>query len=91
MLVSRVYAYILGLDNNGHMLLTAFDALTIATRTILGRNMNPEDPIRNCKVEFLSIASTIILRLKQKNLEKDLTPKNPRTLSAIIVTLKKVS
>jgi hypothetical protein len=70
------------------MILTAFESLTIATRTIFARNMSPADPIRNYKVEFLSITSTILLRLKHKNIDKEL---NAKSLSAVIVTLKKVN
>jgi hypothetical protein len=77
------------LDNNGHMILTAFESLTIGTRTILGKNSSPVEAIRNCKVEFLSISATILLRLRQKSTDKDLN--SAKNVSSVLVTLKKVS
>ncbi|KAJ3050881.1 Nck-associated protein 1 [Rhizophlyctis rosea] len=66
--------YINGLENNGHCITTAYDALT---RHLLAPAAKENvDIVPFAHREFVSVASTFLMRLKQETKEKDLQTKN---------------
>ncbi|RKO88295.1 hypothetical protein BDK51DRAFT_36611 [Blyttiomyces helicus] len=62
-----------GLDNNGHCLAAAFDALSVHTNV-----MNKDDisGIVACQQEFVNTAAALLIRLRQRGNERDLMAKN---------------